>query len=627
MKKIIPLFLIFFVIIIHSSSSLKTFEINETEKLSLGLETEDPDADVLIYTFTEPLDGKGEWQTTYGDAGEYKSKITVSDGISEVSEVVLIIVNRKEAEPIIDSYFPIEDIIDIEEGKNIKFEVDGSDLNEDGLKYKWLVDDAVVSSNKEFLFETDYDDSGEYNINIIISDGTSDVNKEWNVNVINSDVDNILDRIEDVFVIEGETVRLKLPDFERYGLSFKISEPLGNNKWKTGLDDSGEYIVKIAAEGKGFKKEKDVKVTVKNKDRAPKLVSIKNVKIKENEELIIELKAVDEDNDNIILSARDMPQGAKLEDDKFVWTPNYDFVQKNNAFDYVLDRFRLLRRSEKVIFVAQSNDLFDEKNIKIIVKDANRPFVLEELDDIEVDEGQSIFIDPRYNDPDNDGVSFSYSGFMNRNKKNLGFDDSGEYIVKIVATDGFHTQTKFINVLVNDVNRKPIFDSIDNVEVKEGDEVNIELNAVDSDNDAISYSIGNLSVGKLKDNLFIWKPGFDVVSGISKEFSLDFVASDGVDEDMQKVKITVINSNQAPKIVDFSDNLIAFRNDPVLFEINAVDSDGDELTYSWNFGLFGKFDGENRHQRIFTSSGSKKVEVVVSDGMDSVKKVWDVKVV
>ena len=257
MKKIITLFLIFFISSIYAASSLKTFEIDETEKLSLGLKTDDPDADVLIYTFTEPLDDNGEWQTTYGDAGEYNAKITVSDGMSEVSEDVLIIVNRKEEEPIINSYVPKEDFIDIEEGINIKFKVDASDLNEDELIYKWLVNDEVVSDDKEFLFETGYDDDGEYNINVIISDGTSDINKEWNVNVKNADIDNILNQIEDVSIIEGETVSLKLPDFERYGLSYEISEPLGNkNKWITSLDDDGEYIVKITAEGKGFKRKK-----------------------------------------------------------------------------------------------------------------------------------------------------------------------------------------------------------------------------------------------------------------------------------------------------------------------------------------------------------------------------------
>ena len=51
-----------------------------------------------------------------------------------------------------------------------------------------------------------------------------------------------------------------------------MSEPFGDNKWKTGYDDSGEYTVKITAEGNGFKGEKEVKVTVRDKDRAPNLL-------------------------------------------------------------------------------------------------------------------------------------------------------------------------------------------------------------------------------------------------------------------------------------------------------------------------------------------------------------------
>ena len=132
---------------------------------------------------------------------------------------------------------------------------------------------------------------------------------------------------------------------------------------------------------------------------------------------------------------------------------------------------------------------------------------------------------------------------------------------------------------------------------------------------------------KIKDNLFVWKPDFDVVNGTQTEFSVDFIASDGLDEDMQKVKITVLNANQAPKIISYSDNLIAFKNKPTLFEINAVDEDGDELTYNWDFGFFDKFEDGNQHQRIFTTTGSKKVEIAISDGVETISKVWDVEVV
>ncbi len=274
MKKIMILFLILFVSFIYSASSLKTFEISETEKISLGLEAEDPDADVLTYTFTSPLNDNGEWQTTYGDAGEYTVTITVSDGENEVSEEVLIIVNRKEAEPVIDEFFPKEDSININEADNIKFKVDVSDLNNDVLEYKWRVNDEVVSYDSEMLFETGYEDAGEYLVNLILSDGVFNASKEWNVNVNDVNINSVLEQIKDVVVFETETASIKLPDFKKYGLSYEISEPFGDNKWKTNYDHAGVYTVKINVEGKGFKGEKEIKVTVRDKDRAPELVGL-----------------------------------------------------------------------------------------------------------------------------------------------------------------------------------------------------------------------------------------------------------------------------------------------------------------------------------------------------------------
>ena len=628
MKRIIILFLILFLSFIYSASSLKTFEIEETEKLVLELETDDPDADVLVYTFTEPLDENGEWQTTYGDAGEYTAMITISDGESEVSEEVLIIVNRTEAEPVIDNFTPGEDSVTMDEGESVSFNIVVSDLNNDDLKYEWKINDDVVSNVEGFLFNTGYQDAGNYIVSVVISDGVFDVIKEWDVEVNDVDLNSILAQIEDVTVLETETASLKLPDFGKYGLSYSISEPLENNKWKTGFDDAGEYIVSVSVEGKDFQGEREVNVIVKNKDRGPELVGLKNVWVNENEELKIELNAVDADDDVIIMSAENIPEGAKLDGNVFTWTPGFDFVQKNNALDYILEKFRLLGKSVNVAFAAQSNDLKDTKNVKIRVRDVNRAFDLEEIEDIEVDEGQEIFIDPKYNDPDNDKVSFSYSGFMDSNKKKVGFDDAGSYIVKVVATDGFHYETMFVNIKINDVNRKPVFDKIKNIEVKEGDELRIELSASDKDNDAIRFSARNVPRGtKLKDNLFVWKPGFEVVNGTMKEFSVEFRASDSYSRDEQKVKITVLNVNQAPKIVSYSDNLIAVKGEPILFEVNAVDEDGDSLTYLWDFGFFSKFKDGNQHQRIFSSSGNKKVEVSVSDGMESVSKVWDVLVV
>ena len=222
MKKIIILFLILFISFIFSVSSLKIFEINETEKLSLGLEAADPDADKLAYTFTKPLNENGEWQTNYGDAGEYKAKVSVSDGKNEVSEEVLIIVNRKEAKPTIDDFAPKEDYLSINEGESIEFSADASDLNNDKIIYTWLLNDKVVSDNNEVSFETGYNDTGEYLITFVVSDSVFNVSKEWNVKVNDVDINSVLEQINDVTVLETETASIKLPDFKKYGLNYEI---------------------------------------------------------------------------------------------------------------------------------------------------------------------------------------------------------------------------------------------------------------------------------------------------------------------------------------------------------------------------------------------------------------------
>ena len=624
------LILTLFFSLVYSAYSLRVFEINETEKISLGLQAEDPDADKLAYTFSKPLNKNGEWQTNYGDSGEYEATITVSDGKESISENILIKVNRKEEMPVIESFYPGEAQISISEGKSIKFEASAYDLNKDELSYKWLIDGDAVSENKEMFFEADYNGAGNYKIELIVSDAEFSAAKAWNVEVKDVNLNELMSQIKDAGILEAETARLELPDFDYYGLKYTISDPLGNdNKWETTYDDAGEYNVEVKAEGKGFEGEKEVKVVVKNKDRKPKISGLKDITINENEEAKLEAKADDPDGNGISLSAENIPEGASFEGSSFRWIPSYDFVQKNNAFDYLLDKFRMLSRSVEVVFKAASNELSDEKKVRITIKDSNRPFVLEEIADVEVSEGEEAVIEPKYNDPDKDKVSFSYSGFMKGNRKKTGFDDSGLYVVKVVATDGFFTETKFANVKVNDVNRKPSFDKIEDVfEVNEWEELKFELSAKDNDNDAVSFSAKNIPKGaEIRDNLFVWKPGFDVVNGTQKEFSAEFTASDGREEAEKKVKIVVSNVNQAPKIVKASNNLIAVKGKPILFEVDAFDIDNDALAYEWEFGFFDKLKGENKHQRIFSSKGKKTVKVTVSDGLESVSKVWDVEVV
>jgi len=82
---------------IKTESVLKTLVINETELVKLNVNYED-DGDVKI-TYSAPLDTNGEWQTNYGDAGEYKITITLDDGEFKTTQEVNLIVNKVNRPP------------------------------------------------------------------------------------------------------------------------------------------------------------------------------------------------------------------------------------------------------------------------------------------------------------------------------------------------------------------------------------------------------------------------------------------------------------------------------------------------------------------------------------------------
>ena len=97
MKKSIILILVIGILVSSLGYSIKEFIYIETELVSLAPEAEDPDEDNLIYNFSSPLNQEGEWQTTYGDAGEHIATVSVSDGENIVEEDIKIIIYKKEA--------------------------------------------------------------------------------------------------------------------------------------------------------------------------------------------------------------------------------------------------------------------------------------------------------------------------------------------------------------------------------------------------------------------------------------------------------------------------------------------------------------------------------------------------
>lgn len=619
-----------FILSVSLSNAIKTITVNETDLVSLKPKATDEDADILSYSFTEPLDQEGKWQTNYGDAGEYKITITVSDGQSSTSQDVTLVVKKKNIAPAIDSFTPTETELRIDEGQAINFNLKASDLNKDVLKYTWKLDNKITSNEPTYSYKPDYGDAGIHKITITVSDGEEEAKKEWTVNVNKIDRKALLDSINDITVNEGETLKLTLPDFKKYNLEYTISEPIGNdNHWEIGYNDSGTYDIKITIKDREFIASKTIKVTVNDKDRPPVLKPIANAWLKENQKVTIELEAYDPDNDKITFSAESMPEGASLKENKFEWTTNYDTIKKENQLDKTLDKFHLLYKPFKIKFTAKSKELEAKQSVLIIVKDINRPPILKDLPPITVNEGEEINLKPEATDPDGDNITYYYSGWIDMDKYTTTYDDAGTYKVKVAASDGFLTDEKYVTIEVKDVNRPPEFNEIGPIEINENEKLELPLYATDPEGDSVEISAESLPRNSsIEDNTFIWTPDYDTINTDSALFTVNFIASDGKSQTIKQVNITLYNVNRPPKITAASkNNLIIQKNQKVKFEVVAEDEDKDELTYIWRFSLVEQYKAGPAIIRTFKTPEDKKVKVIVSDGKDEAEYTWNVKVI
>ena len=255
--------------------------VQESDLVSLTPKAEDPDQDTLTFIFTSPLDDKGEWQTNYGDAGEYTATVTASDGQLTASKEVLIIVKRKEEAPKLDSSMPQETVITIDETETVAFEAKASDLNNDVLRYLWKIDGVEVSDKDSMEYKTSYEDAGSHTVKAIVSDGISETEKIWSVTVNNVNRKPQLASIGDIEAKETDTIEISAEGWDDDGdvLAYSIDDDRfvqdGNAfAWATTYDDAGEHTVTVSVSDGVDTVSQPVKVTIQNVNRAPVILDI-----------------------------------------------------------------------------------------------------------------------------------------------------------------------------------------------------------------------------------------------------------------------------------------------------------------------------------------------------------------
>jgi hypothetical protein len=250
--------------------NLKVIIVKEGDTVSFpNLKAEDPDGDKITFTFSKPLNSKGEWKTKRGDAGNYKVVITASDGKEEVSDEVMIIVESSNTAPTL--LINEASLEGLKEGDLVKLKITAVDAEKDPLEITYS-----EPFNSKGEWQTKKGDAGAYEAVVKVTDGIETITKKAAFSLEEANTAPVIDIADKLEFTEGDTVVLspEVTDADGDPVEITYSGWMSSNEKKTDYDSEGIYDVTITASDGKSTTSKIVTVEVLNKNRPPQLVNV-----------------------------------------------------------------------------------------------------------------------------------------------------------------------------------------------------------------------------------------------------------------------------------------------------------------------------------------------------------------
>ena len=585
-------------------SEIGNLELTEGDEFTLQLEAGDPDGDQLSFEVENLPFGSSlendlfRWTPAYDQAGVYEDVIfrVWDDGnpsLSDEESITITVANVNRFR-----WNNLPDAVEVNEDEELRFTAIADNPDEEELTISYASDDLpeevqVVFNGDDtctLIWQTTFDDADSYTASFTLSNGEIDVVSDLSITVNNINRSPALSAIGDLEVNENEelTIQLQATDPDNNNLTFEAENlPEGATlegdqfSWTPTGDQVGVWeslIFRVWDDGAPpMSDEESISVTVNEVNLPPVLSALGDQVVDEGELLTFQLEANDPDGDNLTFEAENLPAGASLIGDVFSWTPGYD---QAGVYEGVIFRVR------------DDGDpsLADEETITITVNNVNRPPVLTDIGDREVDESELLTFQLEATDPDGDNLTFEAENLPAG--ANLvgdvfswtpGYDQAGVYegVIFRVRDDGDPSLTdeETITITVNNVNAAPVLAEIGDQEIDEGEGLVFQIIADDPDDDNLTFEAENLPEGAvLAANLFSWTPGYDQ-AGVYEDVTIR-VWDDGDPRlsDEETITITVNNINRPPVLSDIGDKTID-EDEDLTFQLEANDPDGDNLTF------------------------------------------------
>lgn len=577
---VIGMMLLLLLSISLAGAELKQFQVRETDLVKIVPQAYDPNNDLLRYYFGAPLNEKGEWQTNYGDAGEYFINITASDSQAETVQRVLLTVLKKNRAPVLK-----ENKVIVKETQQIDLKGLVVDPDGDVLSYSF---NPPFDRNGKWL--TTYGDAGYYVVNFAASDGEVNTVARVEINVLPTNPgpvlkDSFSNSVSNIKVREGETLEywVDISSQNTLNYSWKLdgeeisTESFG--KYFFGYTSSGEHILSLVVDDGEKLLEKTWWIDVQEVKRKPELFLSKIILV-EGDTVYLDLPLVDQD-ENPLNYTYD-----SLLDENGEWKTNY-----SDAGEYLIE-------------VTASNGAENSSLIQEIdVLNVDRSAILNIPEKVYVNEGEELRLRIDAQDPDGDKLNVTLSGLpegatFSEKNNTLVWSPSYDTIKRnpclfnnvlnslrlekyflmkkniplnvTVCDQNSNCLSKSLILIVDNVDRAPYFTVFNGLNVTETETALAQVEAVDPDGDVVRYyytePLGRRS-GK-------WKTNF----GDKGEYTSYVTASDSDLATTLPLTIKIKKNNRAPAISVRNDDLVVNEGQEFMFHVSAGDLDNDNLT-------------------------------------------------
>ncbi len=587
-KALMGFILILILLAAMGLAEVKTFKVKEMDLVKIVPEASDLDKDTIIYYYSYPLNENGEWQTTYGDAGEYYLNVTASDGKSEEIQRVKLVVDKVNRAPLI-----LEKKLVIKETQTIDLKSIIKDPDGDPLAYSFN-----PPFNPSGVWKTKFGDARSFLASFVVSDGAATVNGRVEIEVQSTNQEpkitgsfsdqKVIELTEDNkldFYVDAEDPEEKALVYS-WSLDGTIIEDEAQGEIYVGFNSSGEHVLAVTISDGMIAVSKDWKIIITDVYRVPEF-SVLPVTVKEGELVKLQLPEFDQDGHELAYSFEETKSAEKSAEIDSVgkWQTDY-----KDAGEY------------NIKVIASNGEFSAEQKVKISVINVDRAPILKLPAAVGINEGEElkVFIDAE--DPDGDkveiifnqipaGAEFSdktgvvtwkvpydviarkpgrLNNLLNRLRWEKYLLNRKSFLLDVEACDEELCALGTANITVYNTNQPPIITNVEVSEAKETDTVEISVNSFDPDLD-ITKTYFTSPVGKRNGK---WETNY----GDKGNHTIYVTVTDGISPVTVPVEINVKKNNRVPSLKLRDDKVTVNEGQEFTLVLNAEDADKDALT-------------------------------------------------